>query len=248
MPRHLLISEKLRAQILDGTYAQGEQLPSEFDLGVQFGVSRTTVRRAIANLVNQGLVSAHRGKGVFVTEQKKVAFSLSNPLTFFEADLARQGVVGNTRNLSFEVLKPPRNICQRLELPSSESKAYCQRQVIFTNQIPTALDIAYYPIEIGSVLSEGLPCAFTYTTLEHSGFPLVRADVVIECTHATHAISEHLAIPMGAPILVHHYTAYISSGQPVVCGETFSRTDRSCYSVVLSKEALASSTQTDSEP
>jgi DNA-binding GntR family transcriptional regulator len=75
----------------------------------------------------------------------------------------------------------------------------------------------------------------------------VRADVVIECTHATHAISEHLAIPMGAPILVHHYTAYISSGQPVVCGETFSRTDRSCYSVVLSKEALASSTPTENE-
>ena len=55
-PLHWIISEKLRTEIETGVYSPGELLPSEFDLGELFGVSRTTVRKAIANLINQGLV------------------------------------------------------------------------------------------------------------------------------------------------------------------------------------------------
>ncbi|HEY9818894.1 MAG TPA: GntR family transcriptional regulator, partial [Candidatus Obscuribacterales bacterium] len=63
-PLHLTISEKLLAEIDDGTYLPGEQLPSEYQLMLRFEVSRITIRRAIANLASQGLVEAQRGRGV----------------------------------------------------------------------------------------------------------------------------------------------------------------------------------------
>jgi GntR family transcriptional regulator len=60
LPLHLAISEKLRQPIFSGEYLPGERLPSEHQLILQCDVSRITVRRAIANLVNQGLVVSHR--------------------------------------------------------------------------------------------------------------------------------------------------------------------------------------------
>jgi GntR family transcriptional regulator len=62
-----------------------------------------------------------------------------------------------------------------------------------------------------------------------------RVETTLECTHATHEISEHLDIPLGAPLLVNRYTTYTSQDQPIICGETISRGDRLCYSVVLTK-------------
>ncbi|MEL6856725.1 MAG: GntR family transcriptional regulator, partial [Cyanobacteria bacterium J06607_13] len=86
VPLHISISEKLRHQIDSGVYAAGEKLPSEHQMMASFGVSRITVRQAIANLVNQGLAQSKQGKGVFVTPQRKVAYALSSPLVMLEND------------------------------------------------------------------------------------------------------------------------------------------------------------------
>ncbi len=110
-PLHWIISEKLRTKIEAGVYSPGELLPSEFDLGELFGVSRTTVRKAIANLINQGLVYTQQGKGAFVKQQQKISFSLSNPLTFFNEEISRQGLRGEICNLSFQIIEASPEIC-----------------------------------------------------------------------------------------------------------------------------------------
>lgn len=237
-PLHLVISEKLREQIAAGTYAPGEQLPSEFDLGTHFGVSRTTVRRAIANLINQGLVSTQQGKGAFVNERQKVSFSLSNPLTFFDAELVRQGVLAGIRTICLEMLPASAEVRSQLQLNSSDDWVWQQQKVILGNQAPIAFDVAYFPLEVGMSIKEQLQEGFTYATLDHNGFALDYADVVLESTHATHEIGALLEIPLGSPLLIYRYVAYAQGDRPVVCGETFSRADRTCYSVKLRRQDL----------
>lgn len=61
------VERDLRAAIGDGTYQVGDKLPTESALGVQYQVSRTVVREAIAGLRAAGLVMSRRGSGVFVT-------------------------------------------------------------------------------------------------------------------------------------------------------------------------------------
>ncbi|CAH1649441.1 Predicted D-glucarate or D-galactorate regulator, GntR family [Hyphomicrobiales bacterium] len=56
----------MRQRIQAGDYPRGEKLPTEQDLIEEFGVSRTVVREAIANLKAGGLVSTRQGVGVFV--------------------------------------------------------------------------------------------------------------------------------------------------------------------------------------
>lgn len=231
LPLHLMISEKLREQIDSGSYTPGDQLPSEFDLSTEFNVSRTTVRKAIANLIHQGLVFSQQGKGVFVKQRHKVRFLLSNSLTFFDHALIQQGLSASIQSIRFEVIHPPRTISHRLHLPQENSLVYRQQKIILADKFPIALDISYFPLEIGEKLKEHLQHGFTYTTLERNGFELRRADVALEGTHATHEIGAYLDAALGTPLLVYRYTAYGIDHRPVVCGETLSCADRTYYAI-----------------
>jgi GntR family transcriptional regulator len=236
LPLHLAISEKLRDQILSDEYAPGEQLPSEHQLMLQFNVSRITVRRAIANLANQGLVISHRGKGVFVKDRKKVTRSLSNPLIFFDEDMARQGSTASIHSLSFDTVVPSPKVCKQLQLEEGTPQVYCQKKVILTDQNPVAVDITYIPFELGKTFATELQSSLIYPTLDSNGVAIERVATIIECTHATHEVSEYLDIPLGAPLLVNRYVAYTTGDKPVICGETLSRADTLCYSVTLTKQ------------
>lgn len=235
LPLHLIISEKLRKQIFNGDYLPGEQLPSEHQLMEIFDVSRITVRRAIANLVSQGLVNAQRGRGVFVNERKKITRSLSNPLTFFDEDSMRQGITPSVRNVSLEKVPVPDAVKQTLKLHNSTQQIYCQQKIILTDQNPVALDITYIPLDIGTPFVDELRSNLLYPTLERNGISVERVETVIECTHATHQIADYLDLPLGAPLLVNRYTTYSYQDAPILCGETLSRGDRLSYSVVLTK-------------
>jgi GntR family transcriptional regulator len=235
LPLHLGISETLRGQIFAGEYSSGEQLPSEHQLMERFGVSRITVRRAIANLVNQGLVISQRGKGVFVKPQEKATRSLSNPLIFFDEDMERQNVEASIQTLSFEIGTASPDVHQKLHLPAAITEIYCQQKIILTDAVPVALDTTYIPLDIGKAFSKELQSSLIYPTLDKNGVSIERVETLLECTHATHVVSEYLDIPLGAPLLVNRYTAYTTHNVPIICGETLSRGDRLSYSVVLRK-------------
>ncbi|WP_327211712.1 FadR/GntR family transcriptional regulator [Rhizobium ruizarguesonis] len=64
------VIDQLRAQIETGTLRVGDQLPTEPQLEATFGVSRTVVREAIADLRSAGFVKPIQGKGVFVADPK----------------------------------------------------------------------------------------------------------------------------------------------------------------------------------
>jgi GntR family transcriptional regulator len=245
LPLHLAISEQLRSQIIEGVFPSGEQLPSEHQLMSQFQVSRITVRRAIANLVSQGLVVSQRGRGVFVKPQQKVTRSLSSPLSFFDADfgtdLAQQGVTTSFQDLSFEAVRATDEVIASLQLELDQQWAYCQKKVIWIDRIPVALDVAYVPLELGRRMANELQSGLTYSTLDRNGILIERVEVRMECTHAAHEVSTHLETCLGAPLLVNRYVAYTSGDRPVICGETLSRADRLCYSIVLTKEQLGES-------
>ena len=60
------VMNDLRRRIVNGDYARGEFIPSEERLQAEYGVSRTTVRTAVKELVDEGLLQIVRGKGTRV--------------------------------------------------------------------------------------------------------------------------------------------------------------------------------------
>ncbi|MGF1457817.1 MAG: GntR family transcriptional regulator [Leptolyngbyaceae cyanobacterium] len=233
-PLHVAISEQLKAKIESGQYRPGERLPSEFDLGEIFEVSRTTIRKAIANLIQQGLVTTQQGKGIFVTEQHKISFSMSNPLMYFDAALKQQGYVGSVQSLRFQLTRPLPEVQQQLRL-GDRTKVFWQEKIYYADETPIALDITYYPEAIGEALGDELQRGFTYSTLVDRGIHLNGAKVSLESIPASYELSEYLAIPLGMPLLVFNYVAFRADQVPVVCGKTLSRSDWTCYTAEIAQ-------------
>ena len=102
------IVDELRASILGGGARGRERLPSENQLAERFGTTRPTVRRALALLKAEGLVSTEQGRGVFVRPKPHVRLLLSGAafrrhrdagLSGFNAQVEEQGQVPEQRLL-----------------------------------------------------------------------------------------------------------------------------------------------------
>ncbi|MEM6449968.1 MAG: GntR family transcriptional regulator [Cyanobacteria bacterium P01_D01_bin.105] len=258
-PLHIDISETLRHQIDSGKYQPGEKLPSEHQIMEIFGVSRITARQAVANLISQGLVRSQQGKGVFVTQQVKTAYSLSSPIVFLAQDFAGKGVTLSFESLSFKKVRPSQTVQAALQLaagrgeenPKKENSkkenskkenpkkaaqtpaVYFQKKLLHMDGAVGAIDISYLLLELGQSLGPELKKQMTFPVLEANGFPIEKIEAVIECTQADYEISNHLEVPLGHPLIVYKYTAYTKHQVPLLYGETISRADRFCYSLTI---------------
>lgn len=75
--------------VVHNQYASGECLPSEGDLAVQFGVNRHTLRRAIDELVEAGLLERRHGLGIFVLDTQ-LDYQIGGLLVFSATPMATQ--------------------------------------------------------------------------------------------------------------------------------------------------------------
>lgn len=103
------IEETLVGEIAAGVHAPGARFPTEHVLAARFGVNRHTVRRAIAELVERGLVRVERGRGGFVAEHA-IDYAVG-PRTRFSENLMRQG------------RRPDHRVLRLVEVPASPSVA-----------------------------------------------------------------------------------------------------------------------------
>jgi DNA-binding LacI/PurR family transcriptional regulator len=81
-PKYKRVYLELRGTLTDGTHREGDKLPSENDLVERFGVSRPTVRRALAQLVTEGFIERRMGAGTVVSnrsENEVLVFGLLIP-------------------------------------------------------------------------------------------------------------------------------------------------------------------------
>ncbi|MFJ2829773.1 GntR family transcriptional regulator [Streptomyces sp. NPDC087263] len=94
--KHQQITEVLAREIRSGHRPVGEQLPGEHALAQRFGVSRTTVRAALAELSDAGLIATRSGKGSYVLFDGR---PLDDPLGWAHA-MAVQGIDTRVRTLA----------------------------------------------------------------------------------------------------------------------------------------------------
>src|SRR3954471_4073923 len=119
------ILDELRASILGGELDAGQKLPSENQLAERFGTTRPTVRRALALLKAEGLVSTQQGRGVFVRPKPHVRLLLSGAafrrhrdagLSGFNAQAEEQGQVPEQRLLDAGWVPVPDSVASRLDV------------------------------------------------------------------------------------------------------------------------------------
>jgi GntR family transcriptional regulator len=208
------IEETIAAEIAQGAYRPGDQLPTEDALLERFQVSRITVRRAIQNLVNRGLLEIRRGLGTFVLSPR-IEAELTK-LTGFVEDMHAAGRKATARVVSQGVVAASARVAERLQLAKGTKVMHIKR-VRLADGTPISFDETYLPLPLGKqIVLKDLRRHPIFTLLEEEyGVPLVEADYELEAVIATKAVADALQVRVGSPIFQIERTSMTTGNQPV---------------------------------
>lgn len=229
-PLYVQIKELLRSRILDGLYRPLQQLPSETEMMAAFKVSRITVRQALGDLENEGLIFRLHGKGSFVSKPK-ASQDLGRLQGFGEA-MRQMGYETFSRVLGIRSIAPSTQIREVLRL-GKRARVTELRRLRFLNREPISLDISYLPASIGQRLArEDLASRDVFVILENDyGLSLGHADLQIGSTLADTQLGAQLQVAEGSPVLFIERTTHDASGTPIDYEHLFYRGDAFQYKV-----------------
>jgi GntR family transcriptional regulator len=230
VPLYVQVREKLRSE-----YSQLEPntaIPTELELMRRFGVSRITLRKAVDDLVVDGLLERHQGKGTF-TSVPKLTHEL-NAITSWTEQLRALGYSPRTANRTCSEIVPPRRVAHALNLSGSE-KVVMLRRTRLVGDEPLSLMTNYIPSRlVPNIAREAESAESLYELLERR-YHLVpdRATDTVETRAATAEEADTLNVEPWSPILVMTRLSFLKDGSPLELAFAISRGDRYQYRVTL---------------
>ena len=211
-PRYLQLHRHIRSAIQSGDLAPDDQLPAERDLADAAEVSRVTVRKAIAELVSDGLIDQRQGAGSFVrAAAPKLEQSLSSLVSFTENMQAR-GMTSTSEILSLGLYRPTSEEMMSLGLSSNDRVARIER-LRSASGTPMALEQSSLP---GDILPhpEQIDVSL-YALLRKTGQAPTRAIQRVTATNLSASDAQMFHLPEGAAVLKIERTGYLTTGRPI---------------------------------
>lgn len=213
LPLYVQIRDSLRQQILEGSYAVHSRLPSENQLMQAYGVSRITIRQALRDLHNEGLVFSAQGKGTYVSKPKAVQ-NVQRLQGFGEA-MAAQGYEATARLLSIQQRKAPKAVVAALHLAPGEDVVEVKR-VRYLNREAVCVENSYFPLDIGRRLFGLDLSGDIFPMLENLfGIALGRADIGLDAMLADDEVQHLLGLKAGEAILRVERLTHDRGGRPI---------------------------------
>jgi len=232
IPLYHQLKTHLLGQIQAGVLKPGDRIPSEKELGEQFRVSRTTVRQATNDLINEGLLIRVHGKGTFVA-QPRIKQYLAH-LTSFTQDMLSQFHKPSSRILQFEIISAPGWVAKNLQIAENASVIVLKRVRLADNQ-PMAIETAYLPApSFEPLLTVDMQTASLYQTLkEKFGIFPMRALQHIEAVSCPPEEASLLNVPRKSPVLHIFRTTFDQNNRPFETVESYYRSDRYVFTVEI---------------
>ena len=204
IPMYKQVLNVLNEKITRGEFRPGDKLPSEADLMRYFDVSRITVRAALSELVEDGILTRAQGKGTFVAPQKTNFPAMDLP--GFNRSCILAGKRPSTKLLSFEWIYPTAKHMEFWNIQADE-KILCSKRLRYIDNIPTMLEINYYPASFAYLMDEDLNQSL-FTILQNHGYQFKVSERTVEICYPTTEECAILEVKAGTPLLlfkdVHH--------------------------------------------
>jgi GntR family transcriptional regulator len=240
LPKYHQVYLVLREQLHEGKFAQG--LPGELALMQQFSVARVTVRRALAQLAQEGLISREPGRGTRPLVQRSEAQreaathqTQQARLTGLLENLVSMGLRTTVKVLSVQRLPAPHEVAMALQLPDGEMVQKAQR-VRHTKEGPLSHITTWVPERIASGFGrKELAQKPILMLLEASGVKVGRAQQSISAKLADANMAQHLDIAVGSALLAVNRLIYDTDDKPIQWLHGLYRPDRYEYQMQLSR-------------
>jgi GntR family transcriptional regulator len=234
MPFYFQIKNILRARILSNKLKAGDLVPSEIDLSQEYSVSRGTVRQALLELINEGLIYRIRGKGTFVSEDvglRELRFkgTIENLIT--------SALEGKIKILAYKEVIPAAHVAKILRTGTKQT--VFQLEVMFSSpKGVTRYSVLYLPHELGKMISRSELKDTTEIILlveEKSKTKIHYAHQSMNITLADPRIAKYLSIKQKTPIFVIERQYYSKNRSPMYMSISYCRPDLYKFKIELAR-------------
>lgn len=181
IPKYIKVIEQIKESIQQRVLVPGQKLPNEDELAIEYKISRGTVRKAISELQQLGMVRKEQGRGTFVNETKPSLSSFS--LVEFDQYIRTQNRVPSTQTLLFEILRATPTISEKLDIPPDEEIVHVI-QLRLADDLPTVYEERFFAKHLCPDIT---PSAVEDSSIhgllvETYDIPLIRLSHTIEVT------------------------------------------------------------------
>ncbi|MFD8869477.1 GntR family transcriptional regulator [Streptomyces sp. NPDC059590] len=228
------IADRLREAIDKGRFKEGDKLPSETELVEHFGVSRMTVRNALALLQQEGLAVSEHGKGVFVRPRPPVRRLASDRFarrhrdqgkSAFTVEAEAAGSRPEVDSLEVKEERPSQDIAARLGSPR---KVLARRRRYLLDGRPVEFATSYLPLDLARDTPIAQPNpgpGGIYARLEEMSHHLDHFDEEIRARMPSPAEVRTLHLASGVPVIHLIRTAFDAEGRAVEVCDTVMAAD-----------------------
>lgn len=214
IPLYQQVAAQLEALIVAERLPPGTRLTNEVELAERLGISRPTMRTAIGNLVDRGLLVRKRGVG---TQVVRAQLSRSWELTSLHDDLVRAGRRPTTTVLELAETPADAQVAAALGV-AAWTPVTVLRRLRSADGEPVALMTNHLPAGLVPLRADDLGTHGLYELLRAAGVRIRIADQSIGAAAATAAQARQLGERRGAAMLTMTRTAYDDAGRPVEHG------------------------------
>jgi DNA-binding GntR family transcriptional regulator len=229
VPLYYQIATLLEQAIRTEQLPAGSRLENEVALGARLGLSRPTIRRAIQELVDKGLLVRRRGIGTQVVHGK---VTRNVELTSLYEDLAATGQTPLTTVLSSEIVPADERVAEILGVALSSPTLHIKR-LRRADGVPLAVLDNILPGDFTDITSEELETHGLYQILSSRGVTMRVAKQRIGARSATPTEANLLDLSRGGAVLTMDRTAFDNSGRAVEYGQHCYRPDLYSFEITL---------------
>ncbi|HIE43890.1 MAG TPA: GntR family transcriptional regulator [Candidatus Omnitrophica bacterium] len=232
IPEYSRIRENLRTLIKQGELKPGDAILPERMLCSKFGVSRMTVRQALLDLTNEGLLYRKQGKGTFVKEAK-IESDISR-LTSFTEDMLNRGTTPTSKLISQKLGFLSTRFVKRWNLPKDE-KVIITKRLRFADGEPIAINTSHIPYYLcPALLEENLEKNSIKSILEEKyGLIFYYAEQTIEVGFAKKEEANLLKIKIGNPVFIVERVTNLENGKFLDFSLNIIRTDKYKFHITI---------------
>ncbi|UNC91350.1 GntR family transcriptional regulator [Candidatus Contubernalis alkaliaceticus] len=220
-PVYVQIAEKIKNKINTGQLETGDAIDSENEICREFNVSRMTVRKSLAILINEGYIYSIPGKGNYV---KKPEFSKY----VVQYDEMKNSInsVDRTKLLEVNIVKPDDKLADKLRI-SKNKNVIMIRRIFYTEGEPVAYDIKFLVYYRGMPIVEKEIQYATFPEMVSKKTPLfsMKKEILISVEAADEEKKRYLNIYNDVPLLVVEQKFTDQENKPLGVGITYFRGD-----------------------
>lgn len=211
---YLRLARHIEDSIRTGHLSAGDRLDGEIGLAESLGVSRATMRKAIDELVRQGLLVRRHGAGTQVLPSRS---DRSGGVEGLYDELKRADRTPTTDVLTLEVREADASIAAELGLSAGDEVVFLER-VRRAVDVPVAVMRNWLPPDLIELDANDLKTLGLYEILRKGGVRMRMAQQSIGAEAADSTAARLLGIKKGSPLLTVETTTYADSGKPVDVG------------------------------